>query len=61
MTTFKFDINKYVSSCIKSLELDNYDNSGLWKIIAPSTITISDITLKKFYTCKMYIHPKRIF
>jgi len=27
----------------------------------PSTITINDITLKLCYTCKMYIHPKRIY
>jgi len=61
MTSFKFDMSKRVNSCIKSLEINNYDNSGLWKIIAPSTITINDVTLKKCYTCKMYIHQKRIY
>jgi len=61
MASFKFDMSKYVSCYIKSLELNNYDNSGLWKIISSSTITISNLTLKKCYTCKMYIHPKRIY
>jgi len=52
---------KYVSNCIKSLESRNYDNTGLWKIIAPSTLTFGDVTVRKCYTCKMYIHPNRIF
>jgi len=27
----------------------------------PSTIEFNDITLKLCYTCKMYIHPRRIY
>jgi len=61
MATFKFDMIKYVSKCINSLESCNYDNSGLWKIIAPCTLTFGDVTLKKCYTCKLYIHPRLLY
>jgi len=61
MTTFKFDMRKYASNCIMSLESCNYDNTRLWTIIAPSTLTFGDVTVRKCYTCKMYIHPNRIY
>jgi len=61
MAKFKFDMRKYVSNCIKSLESCNYDNTGLWTIIAPSILTFGDVTVRTCYTCKMYIHPNRIY